>query len=242
MPDHIWVHPVALSTAPIFDDAVYLSEALGLPVNQSEDDLDAELALLARESGIQDPYRFISTTGALGLYIHRKRNQQASRLRLPERRGTISFQANILRRKGHLQSPCEPCLLSTHTSRQWNVLGLALGQDSRLPCQSRLLFSQARRHSRRNDERSGARPFSLYSGEIRGWCHDYAMTASLLTVLIVPALRTHTKDTTPSRAAQSSNAAIRYPHTTFVNTYKKRCVLGHIQFRVAVGEHYHTRC
>ena len=50
---------VALTTAPIFDDAVYLSEALHLPVNQNEDDLDAELALLARESGIQDPYRFL---------------------------------------------------------------------------------------------------------------------------------------------------------------------------------------
>jgi hypothetical protein len=59
MPD-IWDHAVAPSTAPIFDDAVYLSEALGLPVNQNEDDVDAELALLARESGIHDPYRFIA--------------------------------------------------------------------------------------------------------------------------------------------------------------------------------------
>ncbi|KAF1838810.1 hypothetical protein BDW02DRAFT_338103 [Decorospora gaudefroyi] len=60
MPDRIWDRTVALSTAPIFDDAVYLSEALGLPINQNEDDLDAELALLARESGIHDPYRFVS--------------------------------------------------------------------------------------------------------------------------------------------------------------------------------------
>jgi hypothetical protein len=60
MPDHIWDLPVALGTAPIFDDAVYLSEALGLSINQNEDDLDADLALLARESGIHDPYRFVS--------------------------------------------------------------------------------------------------------------------------------------------------------------------------------------
>jgi hypothetical protein len=59
MPDHIWDETVALGTAPIFDDAVYLSEALGLPVNQNEDQLDAELALLARESGVADPYRFV---------------------------------------------------------------------------------------------------------------------------------------------------------------------------------------
>jgi len=49
----------ALTTMQIFDDATYLREALSLPVNQSEDDVDAQLALLARESGIEDPYRFL---------------------------------------------------------------------------------------------------------------------------------------------------------------------------------------
>lgn len=44
----------------IFDNATYMREALGLPVNQSEDDIDAQLVLLARESGIDDPYRFLS--------------------------------------------------------------------------------------------------------------------------------------------------------------------------------------
>jgi hypothetical protein len=48
-----------LTTAPIFDDATYLSEALLLPVNENEDDLDTQLALSARESGIEDPYRFL---------------------------------------------------------------------------------------------------------------------------------------------------------------------------------------
>ncbi|KAF2823595.1 hypothetical protein CC86DRAFT_299039 [Ophiobolus disseminans] len=50
---------VALSTATIFEDAVYLSEALSLPVDQTEDDIDAELVLLAQESGIQDPDQFL---------------------------------------------------------------------------------------------------------------------------------------------------------------------------------------
>ncbi|KNG47413.1 e3 ubiquitin-protein ligase-like protein [Stemphylium lycopersici] len=54
MADLVWDQ-----TAPIFDDAVYLAEALRLPINQNEDDLDAELALQARESGIHDPYRFV---------------------------------------------------------------------------------------------------------------------------------------------------------------------------------------
>jgi hypothetical protein len=51
----------ALTTAAIFDDAVYASEALGLPTHQTEDDFDAGLALLATESGIQDPYQFLSS-------------------------------------------------------------------------------------------------------------------------------------------------------------------------------------
>jgi hypothetical protein len=49
----------ALTTAVIFDDVVYCLEALNLPASQTEDDYDAELALLARESGIQDPYQFL---------------------------------------------------------------------------------------------------------------------------------------------------------------------------------------
>lgn len=60
MPEPTWLHAAALAAAPIFDDSVYLSEALGLPVHQTEDDVDAELLLLARESGVQDPYRFLS--------------------------------------------------------------------------------------------------------------------------------------------------------------------------------------
>lgn len=49
----------ALTTVTIFDDAVYCSEALRLPVNQNEDAVDEELALLAAESGIQEPWKFL---------------------------------------------------------------------------------------------------------------------------------------------------------------------------------------
>jgi hypothetical protein len=48
-----------LTTAPIFDDAIFVSEALKLPHGQDEDDLDARLAVSARESGIENPYRFL---------------------------------------------------------------------------------------------------------------------------------------------------------------------------------------
>ncbi|KAF2003817.1 hypothetical protein P154DRAFT_519736 [Amniculicola lignicola CBS 123094] len=48
-----------LGTAPIFDDAAYLAEALCLTDAQSEDELEAQLAITARESGIEDPYRFL---------------------------------------------------------------------------------------------------------------------------------------------------------------------------------------
>lgn len=48
-----------LTIAPIFEESLYLSEALLLPVNENEDDLDAQLAVCARESGIEDPYRYL---------------------------------------------------------------------------------------------------------------------------------------------------------------------------------------
>lgn len=48
-----------LTTATIFDDAVYCAEALRLPPNQSEDGIDRELALLAEESGIQEPWKIL---------------------------------------------------------------------------------------------------------------------------------------------------------------------------------------
>ncbi|KAI8937779.1 hypothetical protein NX059_005478 [Plenodomus lindquistii] len=59
MSDPTWNNSMALTTALIFDDSIFLSEALGLPVTQNEDDVDAELALRATASGIQDPYRFL---------------------------------------------------------------------------------------------------------------------------------------------------------------------------------------
>lgn len=49
----------ALTTATIFHDAVYCIEALGLADGQTEDTVDSELALLAQERGIQDPYRHL---------------------------------------------------------------------------------------------------------------------------------------------------------------------------------------
>lgn len=52
-----------LTTAPIFDDAVYQLEALCLPDGQNEEDLDEQLAISAREAGIDDPYRFLCAEG-----------------------------------------------------------------------------------------------------------------------------------------------------------------------------------
>jgi hypothetical protein len=49
-----------LTTAALFDDAVYQSEALRLADDQNEDDIDAQLAVAARDAGIEDPYRFLN--------------------------------------------------------------------------------------------------------------------------------------------------------------------------------------
>lgn len=47
------------TTALIFDDGVYFAEALALPASQNEDEVDAELAVLAAERGIQHSYQFL---------------------------------------------------------------------------------------------------------------------------------------------------------------------------------------
>ncbi len=65
MSDQMPTDSGALSAAPIFDDAIYFAEALRLPANQTEDDLETDLAVLARESGIQDPYSFLSSAHAV---------------------------------------------------------------------------------------------------------------------------------------------------------------------------------
>jgi hypothetical protein len=49
----------ALSTATIFDDAVYCSEALGLAGDEDEAKLDEDLVVAATERGIEDPARFL---------------------------------------------------------------------------------------------------------------------------------------------------------------------------------------
>ncbi|KAF2467192.1 uncharacterized protein BDR25DRAFT_69500 [Lindgomyces ingoldianus] len=49
-----------LTTDPIFEDAVYRAEVLGLPDNEDEDALDEQLAMSAKESGIADPYRLLN--------------------------------------------------------------------------------------------------------------------------------------------------------------------------------------
>ncbi|KAJ4286074.1 hypothetical protein N0V90_013423 [Kalmusia sp. IMI 367209] len=48
-----------LTTAPIFDDALYLAQALLLPPSENEEDLETKLTAAARESGIEDPDLFL---------------------------------------------------------------------------------------------------------------------------------------------------------------------------------------
>lgn len=48
-----------LTTVPIFDDAVFCSEALNLPNGQTEENIEFELVAAARDVGIKDPYRFL---------------------------------------------------------------------------------------------------------------------------------------------------------------------------------------
>ncbi|CAI6335653.1 unnamed protein product [Periconia digitata] len=51
---------VDLTTTPIFDDAVYFTEALLLSAAENEDHLDAQLAMAAELSDIDQPYRILA--------------------------------------------------------------------------------------------------------------------------------------------------------------------------------------
>jgi hypothetical protein len=59
MPDPQMDDAGALSTATIFDHAVYCAEALGLAGDEGEAKLDEELVMVATERGIEDPARFL---------------------------------------------------------------------------------------------------------------------------------------------------------------------------------------
>lgn len=61
MPDPAADYLADLTTAPIFDDAVFSSEVLELPNGQNEDHLEFELVAAARDVGIEDPHRFLYT-------------------------------------------------------------------------------------------------------------------------------------------------------------------------------------
>jgi len=57
-----------ISSSLLFDDAIYRREALGLPVNQTEDELDERIAVEARESGIDDPYRSSAYRSSMSIH------------------------------------------------------------------------------------------------------------------------------------------------------------------------------
>ncbi|OCK77945.1 hypothetical protein K432DRAFT_384252 [Lepidopterella palustris CBS 459.81] len=51
---------VDVTSSLVFDDTVYRKEVLSLPEDQTEDELDERIANQAKESGVEDPYRYFS--------------------------------------------------------------------------------------------------------------------------------------------------------------------------------------
>ncbi|KAF2867292.1 hypothetical protein BDV95DRAFT_611140 [Massariosphaeria phaeospora] len=99
-----------LTTEPIFDDGVFLREALDCLDCQNEDEFDAQLAVAARESGIEDPYRFlypdvhgvsiafsavsISTEPRSSMSIHSGETQSTGFTSQPSRRTSRDLSSN----------------------------------------------------------------------------------------------------------------------------------------------------
>ncbi|KAF1975400.1 hypothetical protein BU23DRAFT_72921 [Bimuria novae-zelandiae CBS 107.79] len=92
-----------LATAPIFDDRLYLTEALLLGDSENEEDIDAQLTAAARERGIEDPDLYLIPQPALldistaiaamslkseprsSLSIHSRETQSTTQTSLPSR-------------------------------------------------------------------------------------------------------------------------------------------------------------
>lgn len=141
-----------LTTAPIFEDAIYLSEALGLPEGQNEDDVEAHLSMSARESGIEDPYRFfcpelhdISTSMAASesrstLSIHSRETQSTGITSHPSR---TSKDNPYMESTSALHTPSTPMtsILSSRRSNSFDCYDTVL---------DRLRPSARHRHSSSN--------------------------------------------------------------------------------------------
>jgi hypothetical protein len=121
----------ALSTATIFDDAVYCSEALGLAVDEAEDKVDADLVMLAAESGIEDPSQFLCSPHDISralstvtldsdhrssVSIHSQETQSTSFTSAPSR--TSRDQAHHSERSPAMRTPPKPARTSTLVEHQ----------------------------------------------------------------------------------------------------------------------------
>jgi hypothetical protein len=128
----------ALSTATIFDDAVFCSEALCLAVDEAEEKIEAELLMVAAESGIEDPARFLcpphDVSRALStvtldsdrrssVSIHSQETQSTSFTSAPSR--TSRDQAHQSDRLPPMRSPPKPAQMSTVVANKGSAIDVS---------------------------------------------------------------------------------------------------------------------
>ena len=241
MLDRIWDETAALGTAPIFDDAVYLSEALGLPINQNEDHLDAELALLARESGIPDPYRFVPPPKTISRAIstmtldsdqrssrsiHSQETQSTSFTSAPSRtsRDYLFSSDGSTTKRVPTALPQPTCIAENPTtvaerpecdfkSRQSSTLSIA-------PSVVSSSTSSRQAHSRKKRSSAIFSMFRRDSGYVR--VSEYCNPLAKIFPVALALRRPHTMDTTASHEAQSWHAVTRCLTTIPARIYRRR--------------------
>lgn len=258
MADLIWDHTAALGTAPIFDDAVYLSEALRLPVNQNEDDLDAELVLQARESGIHDPYRFVPPPKTISRAIstmtldsdqrssrsiHSQETQSTSFTSAPSRTSrdhvystdhpTAKRAPPTLTRASHSVENCQKAIDGPES-------GIQSRQSSTLSVAPSVISSASSSKQAQPRKKRGSAIFSLFRRDSRyvAATELHSLVTNLLLVLV---FQPHTKDLTASPGSQNWTAVIPCLPTTFANIYKKPCSVAQMQCPIVVEVHYRDR-
>lgn len=229
-----------LTTAAIFDDAIYLSEALSLAANQSEDDYDADLALLASESGVEDPYRFLSSPHDISralstvtldsdhrssMSVHSQETQSTSFTSAPSR--TSRDQIHTSERSPAPRTPPKVAQALATVEHHDQTIDAPLSNVKERHSSSTLSVSR----SALSDSSSSSNPaprrkrgsglFGLFRKDSR-YLYTIRVTVHSLINCVARAHRSHTMDITAKLEVQSWNAVIRFRPMQFAYTSRKR--------------------
>ena len=235
----MWNESTVPSTAPIFDDAVYFSEALNLLRNQNEDDVDSDLVLLARESGIHDPYRFLcpakDISRALSTVTLDSDHRSSMSIHSQETQSTSFTSAPSCTSRDHIypieRSPAQripPKLARASLSAEnytqameGAMPGMQQGHStSTLSIAPRAVSVPSSPPTLPPRRKRGSALFAIFRKDSR-YYHQSLLPHITLMLCVAPALLGHTMAITPSLEATKLNVVTHYLRLRPVYTFRK---------------------